>query len=198
MSGRDWIRFTSWLFAVVGLAALGYCAIVWIEATLYQSHQARRFAWETHVGAIPAAPHREPHIAVPPDGGVVGKLEIPRIGVSVMVVQGVDDRDLKRGVGHIPGTALPGERGNIGLAGHRDTFFRPLRSIHPYDTIKLRTPKKSYLYRVISTNVVSPDDVQVLYPTSRDTLTLVTCFPFHYIGPAPKRFVVRADRLPGA
>jgi sortase A len=134
-------------------------------------------------------------VATPENGGVVGRLEIPRIGVSVMVVEGADDNDLKRAVGHIPGTALPGEPGNVGIAGHRDTFFRPLRSIQRDDTITLRTLQGAYRYRVVSTNVVRPEDIEVLYPTGRDCLTLVTCFPFDYVGSAPKRFIVRAERM---
>jgi sortase A len=115
-----------------------------------------------------------------------------------MVVEGVDDGDLKHAVGHIPGTALPGEDGNVGIAGHRDTFFRPLRSIRRKDTITLSTLQGTYRYRVISTKVVDPDDVEVLYPDGRDTLTLVTCFPFDYVGSAPRRFIVRAERSRGA
>ena len=135
--------------------------------------------------------------ASPGKGGIVGRLEIPRIGLSVMVVEGVEDGDLKHAAGHIPGTALPGEPGNVGIAGHRDTFFRPLRSIRPNDTITLSTLQGAYRYRVVSTKVVRPEDIQVLYPTGRDTLTLVTCFPFDYVGSAPKRFIVQAHRLAG-
>jgi len=208
MSARTWIRAARYGLTIAGLAALGYCAAVWIGAKLYQDREARRFALEAgaRLEAIPAARHQprpaqlsqvSPSPVIPPDGGLVGKLEIPRIGLSVMVVEGVDSADLKRAVGHIPGTALPGESGNIGLAGHRDTFFRPLRSIHRNDSIMLRTLQGSYRYRVVSTKVVPPGDVQVLYPTGRDTLTLVTCFPFDYVGPAPRRFIVRANRLPG-
>lgn len=198
MTFRTSIRVARWLFTGLGLAALGYCAAVWIGAKLYQSQEARRFTREAHVRAIPVTPREAPSAIVPPDGDLVGKLEIPRIGVSVMVVEGVDNRDLKHAVGHIPGTALPGENGNIGLAGHRDTFFRPLRAIHSNDIIMLSTPRRSYRYRVVSTKIVSPDDVQVLYPAVHDTLTLVTCFPFDYVGSAPRRFIVRADSLPGS
>jgi sortase A len=136
-------------------------------------------------------------VATPDKHGVVGRLEIARLGVSVMVVEGVDASDLKRAVGHIPGTALPWESGNVGLAGHRDTFFRPLRSIQRDDTITVSTLHGAYRYRVVSTNVVRPEAIQVLYPTGRASLTLVTCFPFDYIGWAPKRFIVRAEREPG-
>jgi sortase A len=113
-----------------------------------------------------------------------------------MVVEGVDGGDLKYAAGHIPGTALPGEPGNVGIAAHRDTFFRPLRSIRRDDAITLSTLHGTYPYRVVSTDVVRPQDVEVLHPGPRDSLTLVTCFPFQYIGPAPKRFIVRAERTP--
>ena len=97
-----------------------------------------------------------------------------------------------------PGTAFPGEPGNVGIAGHRDTFFRLLRSIQRNDAITVSTVRGIYRYRVATTKVVGPEDVQVLYPTGRDVLTLVTCFPFDYVGSAPKRFIVQAYRLPGA
>ena len=100
------------------------------------------------------------------------------------------------GPGHIPGTPLPGEAGNVAIAGHRDTFFRPLRLIRKNDTIILTTDRGEDQYHVVSTSIVRPDEIQVLYPTGRDTLTLVTCYPFDYVGPAPNRFIVRAERSP--
>jgi sortase A len=114
-----------------------------------------------------------------------------------MVVEGADPGDLKHAVGHITGTSLPGEPGNVGIAGHRDTFFRLLRFTQRGDKIALRTLRGTYRYRVISTTLVQPADVQVLNPIGRDTLTLVTCYPFYYVGPAPERFIVRAERLIG-
>lgn len=184
---------------MVGALALGYCLAVFLEAKFYQVREARDFARELRMKEGNKAAPVDPvaSVAAPEKHGVVGRLGIPRLGVSVMVVEGADDSDLKRAVGHIPGTALPWESGNIGLAGHRDTFFRPLRSIHRDDTITLSTLHGAYRYRVLSTNVVRPEDIQVLYPTGRDSLTLVTCFPFDYIGSAPKRFIVRAERASG-
>jgi sortase A len=114
--------------------------------------------------------------------------------LSKVVVEGDDATDLQLAPGHIPGTALPGEHGNVGIAGHRDTFFRPLQFIREGDIIALATPNGTYRYRVISTEIVTPDDVQVLDPTKTDVLTLVTCYPFYFVGSAPKRFIVRADR----
>jgi sortase A len=102
---------------------------------------------------------------------------------------------LQRAVGHIPETALPGEMGNVVLAGHRDTFFRPLREVRPGDVITLKTPDGSFQYRVESTAVVPPSDVRVLQASSERTLTLITCFPFHYVGPAPNRYIVRAREV---
>lgn len=185
-------------FLVVGLLALGYCLAVFLDAEFYEAREARKFARElrlAEVGTAKTSRSLVPAVA-PQEGGVVGRLDIPCIGVSVMVVEGVEGGDLKRAAGHIPGTALPGEPGNVGIAGHRDTFFRHLRSIQLNDTITVSSLEGAYRYRVVSTKVVGPEDVEVLYPTGRDTLTLVTCFPFNYVGPAPKRFIVQACRLP--
>jgi sortase A len=131
----------------------------------------------------------------PSTGTTIGRLEIPRLGVSTIIRAGSDARTLQLAVGHIPGTALPGEDGNIGLAGHRDTFFRRLRDIRNDDVIRLTTPEGVFDYRVERTSVVQPKDVWVLKPTAHPALTLVTCYPFTYIGNAPQRFIVRANRL---
>jgi sortase A len=109
-----------------------------------------------------------------------------------MVREGADERTLSRAVGHIPGTALPGNVGNVGLAGHRDTFFRALRNIRADDTIELETTAGTYRYIVKSTRIVTPRDVSVLEASGGETLTLVTCYPFYYVGSAPKRFIVHA------
>jgi sortase A len=112
-----------------------------------------------------------------------------------MVLEGVDRRTLRRAVGHIPGTPLPGQPGNIALAGHRDTFFRALRNIHEGDEITLQTVSGLYRYRVDFTKVVDPGEMRVLDNSNDAILTLVTCYPFSYLGPAPKRFIVRAHKL---
>jgi sortase A len=125
-------------------------------------------------------------------------VEIPRLNVSVVVRAGSDARTLQLAVGHISGTALPGEPGNVGLAGHRDTFFRRLQNIRPDDEIKVTTPDGFFTYRVQRTVIVKPRDVWVLDPTDRPTLTLVTCYPFSYVGSAPQRFIVRASLQAGA
>jgi sortase A len=126
---------------------------------------------------------------------LLGRLEIPRLHVKVMVREGADESTLRRAVGHIPGTALPGNIGNVALAGHRDTFFRELRNIRKEDTIDLKTQDATYSYLVQSTKIVGPRDVGVLATSGGETLTLVTCYPFYYVGSAPKRFIVRATQV---
>jgi sortase A len=121
-------------------------------------------------------------------------LRIPKIRLEVPVLRGTDDFTLNRAVGHIDDTALPGMDGNSGIAGHRDGFFRGLKDIGPDDAIELETLRGNDFYRVERTWVVDPEDVSVLDPTPARSLTLVTCYPFYHIGPAPQRFIVRAVR----
>jgi len=126
---------------------------------------------------------------------LLGRLRIPRLHVAAMVREGADSGTLRRAIGHIPGTALPGRTGNVGLAGHRDTFFRALRNIEKDDTIDFETDTGTFRYAVQSTKIVSPRDVSVLNAAGGRTLTLVTCYPFYYVGSAPKRFIVRAVQV---
>jgi len=131
-------------------------------------------------------------LAHPRPGDIIGRIEIPRIHVSVIVLEGSDSRILRVAAGHIQGTVLPGTIGNVGIAAHRDTFFRPLRESRPNDVITLTSLHGTFRYRVDGTEVVDPDDVQVLNRTKDAELTLVTCYPFYYVGSAPKRFIVHA------
>jgi LPXTG-site transpeptidase (sortase) family protein len=128
-------------------------------------------------------------------GEVVGRVEIPRLKIAAVVRSGVDDKTLKRAVGHVPSTALPGQPGNVGLAAHRDSFFRNLSGVRNGDTIRIVTPEGSFAYQVESTSIVTPKNVEVLDPTKENALTLVTCYPFNYVGSAPKRFIVRAKQI---
>ena len=121
-------------------------------------------------------------------------LRISKIGLEVAVLPGTDDFVLNRAVGHIENTALPGTDGNSGIAGHRDGFFRGLKDIAVGDAIELETVDSRQMYRVERTWVVYPEDVSVLDPTPTRSLTLVTCYPFYFIGSAPQRFIVRATR----
>jgi len=173
------------LFLAGGLLAVGYAGYVIAEAQTYQAIQFRKFAHD-----VPIVEPRLPGI-----GQRVGQIEIPRLGLRAIILQGDSAQVLRRGVGHLPETPMPGERGNVGLAGHRDSFFRALRQIRPGDTITLRTLQGAFQYRVESTQVVSPTNVEVLAGTGKRELTLVTCFPFNYVGPAPNRFVVRAVQV---
>jgi sortase A len=125
----------------------------------------------------------------------VGRIDIPRLDLSAVVFEGTSDDTLARGVGHLRGSAGPGERGNLVLAGHRDTFFRALRNIRQGDEVNIKGPQGEFEYQVASTTIVDPDRTEVLRPSDSATLTLITCYPFHYIGNAPQRFIVRAVRV---
>jgi sortase A len=127
--------------------------------------------------------------------GLIGRIEIPRLLLSVVVVEGIGRTTLRRVVGHIPGTALPGQPGNVGLAGHRDTLFRPLKDLRVNDEIQFTTPRGDFRYEVESLRIVDPDDTGVLAASGENVLTLVTCYPFYYVGPAPKRWIVRARQV---
>jgi sortase A len=127
--------------------------------------------------------------------GLIGRMEIPRLRLSVMVFEGVDKTTFRRAAGHIPGTALPGQPGNVGLSGHRDTFFRPLKDLRIKDEVQIATLRGNFKYEVESLRVVEPEDVGVLAASADNVLTLVTCYPFYYVGPAPQRWIVRARQV---
>lgn len=183
------VRWLERLLLVVGLALIGYYVYVQVETRLYQAMENRELD-AILSSAPPAAPL--PRRPQPAQGEMLGRIEIPRLDVSAVIRAGTDARTLRLAVGHIPGTALPGDEGNIGLAGHRDTFFRRLRHIRADDEIRVVTPDGTYRFAVEDTQVVSPKDTWVLNPTPDATLTLVTCYPFTYLGSAPDRFIVRA------
>jgi len=151
------------------------------------------------VAPVPKETERPPAAVTPvsPDG-VVGRLSIPRLGLSAIVRDGDSDNTLRVALGHIPSTAFPGQSGNIGIAGHRDTLFRALRRVRKHDLIWLETPSGKYAYEVQSLQIVKPVDVAVLRPGLEPELTLVTCYPFTYIGSAPDRFIVHASQISGA
>jgi sortase A len=122
----------------------------------------------------------------------LGVIEIPSLGLQVPILEGTDDLTLDRGVGHIAGTASPGESGNVGIAGHRDGFFRGLKDIHVGDRIDIQSQQGNSHYRVDEIQIVSPDDISVLEPRTKSSLTLVTCYPFYFVGSAPSRYIVHA------
>jgi sortase A len=172
----------------LGIVALGYSAFVSAGSHAYQALEMKKFK---QVGRL-----AEPHLLV--EGDVIGEIEVPRLGLNAMVAQGDSPATLRRAVGHLTKSALPGEWGNVALAGHRDTFFRPLRDIRLGDEIRFKTRERSFEYRVESIEVVAPTDLRVLKSSTGHDLTLLTCFPIYYVGPAPKRLVVRAREVEGA
>jgi sortase A len=182
-----WLEYGCW---VAGILSVAVFVISWLGILSFQASQARRFeaARDTHPQtgqrSIPLRP-----------GDLLGRVAIPRIGISAMVAEGDDPGTLARAVGHIPGTAVPESIGNIGLAGHRDTFFRGLGRVRVNDLIELETAQGKYQYEVMRVSVVNPDQIEVLDSSNKSELTLVTCYPFHYLGAAPQRFVVQSLRV---
>jgi len=163
---------------------------IWFQIAATRVLQQRISGASTETERRAAQPY--PAVTSLRPGEVIGRLDIPRIHISVVVLEGSDSSVLDVAAGHIPGTALPGTNGNVGIAAHRDTFFRSLREIRPNDRLSFRTPSGILEYGVDSTEVVDPDDIEVLRKTADAELTLVTCYPFNYIGTAPKRFIVHA------
>jgi sortase A len=196
-SQRKWTTRTELLLLMAGVLCVGYCALVEVQAraskrsgdVIEVSEEAERVGPATRVAF--AAGERTPTR----DGSVMGRLEIPQIGISVPILSNYSDDSLRRGVGHIPKTAMPGGLGTMGLAGHRDMYLRPLRNIKSKMDIRVIDKTGVYHYLVDSTEVVSPEQVDVLDTTSRPELTLITCYPFYYVGTAPKRFIVHAHLL---
>jgi sortase A len=169
----------------------------YLDSRLGQSEAAREFEQP-----VPDTPETraatEPAIVHPVKlGETLAKLSIPRLDAELYVVEGDGAKELRRGPGHLAGTALPGANGNCVIAGHRDTHFRVLKDIREGDDIVLQTSTGQYLYRVKRMSVVMPDNTSALQPTSTPELNLITCYPFYYVGSAPKSFVVEAQ-LAGA
>ncbi len=207
------------LFLVlVGLSCLGYCAYMRGMESLNQSYG--NWVFEQHIAgrqdvsaaaylredtpfgflvkngandngpeAAPVSPKPQATLAT---GTMLGRVEIGRLNISAMVREGVDAQTLSTAVGHIPSTAMPGHAGNFALAAHRDTLFRPLRNIKQNDLITFRSLTQTFTYKVENTRIVKPTDVGVLRSDGHDSLTLITCYPFYYIGSAPERFIVQA------
>jgi sortase A len=188
------LRFTEDFLWVVALASLGFCSVAYGSAAI---HQARQKAVLEALRANAAAPASLASASQASNSKVannvlLGLIEIPRLDTASIVEEGVETSTLWKAVGHIPGTALPGEWGNAVLAAHRDTYFSGLGDLKVGDLVSFKSPTATYSYRVESTRIVEADDAEVLRPSKEPTLTLVTCYPFHYIGNAPQRYVVTA------
>jgi sortase A len=200
---RDFVRlrkpaeYLLWLIAIV---ALGYCSAQYSAAAIHQSRQSARLdalRADAQEGGATA------ELAKVSSGdansaALLGRIEIPRVGVSAIVEDGESDSTLAQSVGHLSGTALPGQPGNVALAAHRDTYFRDLEDIQTGDDVYFTTATAIYKYTVDDVSVVAPDDVSVIAPSNDSRLTLITCYPFHFVGPAPKRFVVTAHLVTDA
>ncbi|NWF84877.1 MAG: class D sortase [Bryobacteraceae bacterium] len=197
------LRWTQLGMFAISVSLLAYCGFVLIDSWMFQHAATREIERDLagrqtargeadNVGS-PSGPAASPRVVTE---STVGRLQVPRIGLSVIVIEGISKASLQRAVGHIPGTSLPGQAGNVGIAGHRDTFFRALRHIRQDDFITIATPLADYGYRVVSVKIVSPSDIAVLDSTRNQILTLVTCYPFYFVGSAPNRFIVRAERVP--
>jgi len=210
---RRWTRALEWFLLVVGVLMVGVYVGARIHRSVLSRAEVERFkdkvlvtkeldAGAEVLGEKPdfslwspkrvkgyeesLASHFAPALAL---------LRIPKINLEVPVLEGTDDLSLNRAVGHIVGTAKPGEDGNVGIAGHRDGFFRGLKNVSTGDTIEIVTPESAVKYVIDEITVVDPSNVKVLAPRAQPSITLVTCYPFYFIGSAPQRYIVRASLL---
>jgi sortase A len=208
---RRWTRTLEWLLLVGGLLMIGVYVGARIHRSVLSQAEVERFkdqilvskelgAGQEVVGKKPdfslwsakrikdyqesLASHFAPALAL---------LRIPKINLEVPVLEGTDDLSLNRAVGHIAGTPRPGENGNVGIAGHRDGFFRGLKDVSTGDTIEIVTPDNVNRYVIDEITVVDPTNISVLAARTQPSVTLVTCYPFYFIGSAPQRYIVRAS-----
>ena len=198
MSRHPILRWVERALFVIGGGLAAYCAAILVEARFHQSVPLPQPPLVVTQTALPGDPGdiKAPSPAPAPAAGVLlGRLDAPSVKLSTVVLEGSDDGTLSRGSGHIEDTPFPGQPGNVGIAGHRDTTFRALRRIKIGDALEFRTGDKLYRYRITKTSIVGPDDVYVLDPTPQPALTLVTCYPFEFVGHAPNRFIVRAELM---
>jgi len=195
---RRGARLLEKLLYGIGLSLLAVYGLAQLDAGVYETVQIERLA--SLLEAQRPAPSPQARLASRTraeagKSGLIGQIEIERLGISAIVSEGTDGRTLRRAVGHLRETAFPGETGNVALAGHRDSVFRALRDVETGDRIRITTPDGTFDYEVDWAAVVEPYQIEVVRPTRDATLTLVTCHPFDYIGPAPRRFVVRARQV---
>jgi len=172
------------------LISIGVASLLWFAAASVRASYFQRTQNQILNSPTPTPAH-----AAEPDTGLVGRLEIPHVGLSVVVMHGDDEETLSTAAGHLPDTPMPWQAGNSAIAAHRDTFFRPLKDVRQGDEVRLVSRRGTFIYKVRDARVISPKDVSVLKATSSPTLTLLTCYPFFYVGNAPKRYVVQADLI---
>ena len=183
---RPFLRAVEYVCWISGALALAWVVLVWLNTSNFQASQDKR---------LESLQQKSVTMRLQP-GDPFGKISIPRIGLSAMIAEGIDDGTLRHAVGHFPESSTPEGAGTVALAGHRDTFFRGLGRVRLHDRIEIETAHGKYWYQVTRTAVVGPEHIELVEPSSGSDLTLVTCFPFHYVGAAPQRFIVQAQRLP--
>ena len=193
MTTKSLLRWLERGLLATGAALAVWCAVVLVEARYTQNLPIPKLVVTQTVLPGEANNPGVPALPAPAPGTWIARLEVPSVALSTTVLEGTDEGTLRRGSGHIEDTPFPGQSGNIGIAGHRDTVFRPLRGIHHGDALNLTTADRVYRYKIGKTLIVGPDDVYVLDPTAHPTLTLVTCYPFEFVGHAPRRFIVQAE-----
>lgn len=191
-SHRRWLARALILVGAVALAWAGYAALSrnWAQREYREVLETRRSLPPPEVPTKPALPETMPL------GEPIGTISVPRLGLTAVVAEGDDKPVLDDAAGHLPDTALPWNNGNAAVAAHRDGLFRPLKGIRVGDRLRFETLHGDFEYRVTETYIVDPDDIWVLNPTLEPTLTLISCYPFNFIGNAPRRFIVKAQRLP--
>jgi sortase A len=189
--GHIFLRWMQRFLFVAGSLAVSYVALTLLYAKLYQEAASNTLEKQIHAQEQQKVNLTSVEVK---EGDVLGRIEIPRLGVTVAILEGTTAQTLRLGVGHIAGTSLPGEPGNIGIAGHRDTYFRALKDIRPNDEIEIQTATGLSLYKVDWVQIVTPRDTAVLAPSAGSAITLVTCYPFYFFGSAPDRFIVHAQK----
>ncbi len=207
MTPRPRFRWLQNGFLIAGILLLALWTRAYVESRGFQSGESRKLdaaLRKAESGVSGAATSKAAFIGAPALGlvnpiarpqGTLGRIEIPRLGIKAIVAEGSDMKTLDRAVGHLTYTALPGSPGNCALAGHRDTFLRGLGGVRVDDVIRIVTLERTHTYEVEWTEVVKPNRVDVLDSTASRSLTLVTCYPFKFVGRAPLRFVVRARQV---
>jgi len=204
MTNRHRFHWLQWGLLLSGVLLLGLWSRTELVSRVFQAAEAAELEASLSQGATDLAVvavrpglgvHGSATEVLARRPGVLGRLEIPRLRISAIVAEGVDKKTLARAVGHVSTTAQPGRPGNCALAGHRDTFLRGLGNVRVNDVIRIVTRDRTYVYEVEWTEVVEPRRIDVLDPTPQRAVTLITCYPFRYVGHAPKRFIVRARQV---
>ena len=191
----SWSIWISRGLIAVGLLCLVYYSVVTVHTLRYQRAAKSQVEQMVSIERPPAARAVVADESKPLKAGeLIGRIDIPRLKLSAAIAEGDDDNTLGKAVGHLPDTPLPWHRrGNVALAAHRDGLFRPLEKIRIGDDVRVVTPRGEYRYLVTKTHIVDPDDVWVIAPTGTPTITLITCYPFSFVGNAPRRFIVQAE-----